>query len=121
MGRPLGHADARVAVTAGIAGTYGVVAVALISGTAGLSVKKPHPLGQTCQSAPALVRSFATAAFSWIVSFGCSCDGRDGIKLTRSVSGLIAMGLELMLTLGSAIEVAVSVTDVPTEVTGGAL
>jgi hypothetical protein len=39
----------------------------------------------------------------------------------RTCEGLIAMGLEVMLTLGSATDVAVSVTDVPVDVTGGAV
>ena len=44
------------------------------------------------------------------------------MKLTeRVVYGLIAMGLELMLTLVSATEVADIVTEVPVDVTGGAV
>lgn len=109
-------------VTAGTGGTYGVVVVAGIAGLAGLIVKKPHPLAQTCQSTPACVGSLATAAFRFTVASVCICDGRDGTKLTLSaVSGLIAIGLEVILTLGSAIEVAVKMTEVPEDVTGGAV
>jgi len=39
----------------------------------------------------------------------------------RTVDGVIAMGLELILTLGSATDVAVTVTEVPVDVTGGAV
>jgi hypothetical protein len=41
--------------------------------------------------------------------------------IDRVVDGLIAMGRELMLTLGSATEVAVIVAEVPVAVTGGAV
>ncbi len=122
MGRPSGQAEAVVAVTAGTGGTYGVVAVAGIAGMAGLTVKKPQPLAQTCQSIPARVTSLATAAARFTVALGCICEGREGIKLTESVvDGLMATGLELMLAFGLATEVAAIVTEVPEEVTGGAV
>lgn len=124
MGRPLGQPVAVVAVTAGTAGTYGVVAVAAIAGTAGLIVKYPHALAHTCQSIPAgaaWVESFATAAMRLVVAAVCIREGSEGMKFTASVSGLMAIGVELMATLGSAADVAVSVTDVPADVTGGAV
>ena len=118
----MGHVETLVAVTAGTGGTYGVVAVAGIAGMAGLTVKKPQPLEHTCQSTPALVVSLATAASRLTVALGCICAGSVGIKLTEGVvDGLIAMGLEMMLALGSATEVAVIVIEVPVEVTGGAV
>jgi hypothetical protein len=43
------------------------------------------------------------------------------MKLTFSVSGLIVIGLVLRLTLGAAIDVAVRMTEVPDELTGGAV
>jgi hypothetical protein len=98
------------------------VAVAGIAGIAGFTVKNPHPLEQTCQSAPASAASFATAAVRFTVAFDAICAGSEGIKLTeRVVDGLIAMGLELILTLESATEVAFTVTEVPSAVTGGAV
>ncbi len=89
-----------------------------------MMVKKPQPLAQTCQSTPALALSFgpATAATRFTVVSVCICDGSDGMKLTLSVvSGVIVTGLELMLRLGSATEVAVRVTEVPVAATGGAV
>lgn len=122
IGRSLDQPETLVAVTAGTAGTYGVVAVAGIAGIAGWIVKKPQPLAHTCQSIPALVASLATAAVRFTVAFGCSCDGSEGMKLTEGVvEGLMVMGLELTLALGSATEVAVRVTVVPVAVTGGAV
>lgn len=116
------HPETLVAVTAGTAGTYGVVAVAGIAAIAGLTVKKPQPLAHTCQSTPALVVSLATAAARFTVAFVSICAGSAGMKLTeRVVDGLIVMELELMLTLGSATEVATIVTEVPLDVTGGAV
>src|SRR5215470_1368705 len=122
MGKPLGQPETLVAVTAATGGTYGVVRVAGIAGTAGLIVKKPQPLAQTCQSAPALVASLTTPAVRFTVALGSICAGSEGMKLTEGVvDGLMAMGLELTLALGSATEVAVIVTDVPVAVTGGAV
>jgi hypothetical protein len=122
MGKPLGQPETVVAVTAGAEGTKGVMEVAGISCVAGLIVKKPHPLAHTCQFTPAFVGSLATAALRLTEASGCICDGSEGMKLTCSVvSGVIAMGEELMLTLGSATEVAVSTTLVPEDVTGGAV
>ena len=72
-----------------------------------------------------------TAAVRFTVAFVWICAGNDGMKLTeRTADGLIAMGVVelLMLTLGSATEVAVivtevavTVTEVPANVTGGAV
>ena len=85
-------------------------------------VKKPQPLAHTCQSTPACVESFATAALRLMVASVCICDGRDGMKWTASVvSGVMEIGFELRVTDGSLIEVAIKVTDVPEEVTGGAV
>src|ERR1700744_173692 len=85
-------------------------------------VKKPHPLAHTCQSTPAWVVSLATEAVRFTVASGCICPGSDGTKLTAGgVLGLMTMGLEVMLTLGSATEVAGGVTVVPVDVTGGAV
>jgi hypothetical protein len=117
-------------VTGGTAGTYGVVAVAGIAAIAGLMVKKPQPLAHTCQSTPAFVISsvtLLTAAARFTVAFGWICAGSEGTKPTeRTVDGLIVIGLELMLTFGSATEVAVIVTkvggtEVPVDVIGGAV
>jgi hypothetical protein len=122
MGKPLGHAETVVAVTAGTGGTYGVVSVAGIAGVAGFMVKKPQPLAQRFQSTPALVASFATAAIKFMVAFGSIRDGSEGINLTeRVVDGLIVMALDLAVALGSATETAVIVTEVPVVVTGGAV
>jgi hypothetical protein len=124
MGRSLDQAETLVAVTAGAAGTYGVVAVAGISAMAGFTVKKPQPLAHTCQSTPAFVASLATAAIKFTVAFVSICAGSAGMKLTaRVVDGLMAMGSNelLMLTLVSATEVATMVTEVPLDVTGGAV
>jgi hypothetical protein len=96
--------------------------VAGIGGIAGVMVKKPQSLAQTCQSTPAPAASFATAAVRLIVPLISICDGSEGMKLTeRVVDGAIVIGSELILTLGSATEVAVTVTDVPAAVTGGAV
>jgi hypothetical protein len=114
-----GHAVTVGVVTAGVAGTNGVVAVAGTAGIAGFIVKKPQPLAQTVQSVPAFVRSFETAAARFTVASAWTCDGADGTKLTERLVGLIAIGAELILTLGSAVEVALIVTAVPT--TGGAV
>lgn len=62
-----------------------------------------------------------TAAVRFTVAFVWTCAGNDGMKLTeRTVGGLIAIELEI-LTLGFAIDVAVTVTEVPGCVTGGAV
>ena len=96
--------------------------MAAIAGVAGLIVKKPQPLAHTYQSTPAFVVSLATAAVRFTVAFGWICAGNEGTKPTeRTVDGLMVMGLELMLMLGSATDVAVSVTEVPGDVTGGAV
>jgi hypothetical protein len=120
----LAQAETLVAVTAGTAGTYAVDDVAGIAAMAGVTVKKPQPLAQTCQSTPAFVLSLgpATAAVRFTVPFAATCVGSEGTKLTeRVVDGVIAMALELMLTLESATDVAVIVTEVPADVTGGAV
>ena len=112
-----------VTVTAGTAGIYGVVDVAGIAGIAGLTVKKPQPLIHTCQSTPAFVVSLTTAAVRFTVAFVWICAGSEGMKPTEEtvVNGLISMGLlELMLTDGSATEVATIVT-VVSVVAGGAV
>jgi hypothetical protein len=122
IGEPFGQPETEVAVTAGTAGEYGVFAVAGISGRAGSMIKNPHPLAQTCQSTPALLASFATAAVRFTIVFVWTCAGSEGTKLTDGVVfGLIVIGFEMILTLGSAAEVAVMVTDVPADVTGGAV
>ena len=85
-------------------------------------MKNPQPLAHTFQSTPALVVSWATAAFILTVAFGCTCAGSDGMKLTvRRESGVIVMALDVILTLVFATEVAVSVTEVPAVVAGGAV
>lgn len=54
--------------------------------------------------------------FVWI------CAGSEGTKLTDGVVfGAIRIGFELILAFGSAAKVAVIVTDVPVDVTGGAV
>jgi hypothetical protein len=118
----LAQAETLVAVTAGTAGTYAVDDVAATAAMAGVTVKKPQPLAQTCQSTPAFVVSLATAAVRFTVALVATCAGSEGMKLTeRVVSGVMAMALELMLTLESATDVAVIVTEVPADVTGGAV
>ena len=98
------------------------MAVAAIAGIAGLVVKKPQPAAQTSQSTPAAVVSLVTDAMKLTVAFGASCAGSEGTKLIeRVVSGLIAIGFELMVMLGLATEAAVTVTEVPVVVTGGAV
>jgi hypothetical protein len=117
----LGHAETVVAVIAGTASTAGVVGVSGIARISGLMVKKPQPLAQTCQSTPACDTSFATAALRLTVVLICICDGSDGTKLTLVASGLSVIGFELILTVGSAIDVAVSVTEVVGAVTEEAI
>ena len=98
------------------------MAVAAIAGIAGLMVKKPQPAAQTSQSTPATVVSLTTAAIRLTVAFGASCAGSEGTKLIeRVVTGLIAIGFELMVMLGLATEAAITVTEVPVVVTGGAV
>jgi hypothetical protein len=64
----------------------------------------------------------ATAAVRFTVAFVWICAGNEGTNPTeRVVDGLIAIGLELRVTLGSATDVAMTVTDVPVDVTGGAV
>jgi hypothetical protein len=118
----LDQPETLVAITAGIAGTYGVVAVAGIAGIAGVTVKNPQPLAHTCQSTPAFVASLATAAVRFAVALASICAGSEGMKLTEKVvDGWMVMALELILTAGSATEVATIVTGVRVEVTGGAV
>jgi hypothetical protein len=64
-----------------------------------------------------------TAAARFIVAFAWTCEGGDGMKLTaeRLVDGAIAIGGDAMLTWGSAVEVALIVTIVPADGTGGAV
>ncbi len=111
-----------VDVTAGTAGTSGVVAVAGIAAIAGLIVKKPQPLSHTFQSTPAFVLSLFTAATKFTLAFGWICAGSEGMKpIETTFDGQIVMGFELMLTLGSAVEVATMVAPVAVDVTGGAV
>jgi hypothetical protein len=122
IGEPLGQPETLVAVTAGTAAAYGVFVVAAIAGIAGLMVKKPQPDAQTSQSTPAAVVSLATAAIRLTAAFGASCAGSEGTKLIESVVlGTIEIGLELRVTLDLATEVAVTVTEVPVVVAGGAV
>jgi hypothetical protein len=120
----LAQAETLVAVTAGTAGTYAVDDVAATAAMAGVTVKKPQLFVQTFQSTPALVVSLgpATTAVRFTVAFAATCAGSEGIKLTeRVVFGVMAMALELMLTLESATDVALIVTEVPVDVAGGAV
>jgi hypothetical protein len=89
---------------------------------AGLIVKNPQPLGQTYQSTPASIVSFATAAIRLTVALAATCDGSEGTNAMEGVVfGLIAMEPELALDCGLATEVATIVTKVPVVVTGGAV
>jgi hypothetical protein len=129
MGRPFGQPVTVVLVTAGTAGTNGVVAVAAIAGIAGVVVKKPQPLAQTCQSTPAFVESFATAAIRFTVAAASSCEGAYGTNRTESaVAGTIVTGVDVTLTVLSAVDVATMATwpaasavVVPAGGTGGAV
>ena len=63
----------------------------------------------------------ATAATRLTVPSGCTFPGSDGMKLTEGVVfAAMVIGLDAMLTLESATEVAWTTTDVPGGV-GGAV
>ncbi len=92
-----------------------------MAGISGLTVKSPQPLAQTCKSTPALVPSFATIAAIFTVAPTGTREGAAGIKSTdRVVDELIVTGA-VMLTWGSAVDVATTVTAFPFDGTGGAV
>ena len=122
MGRPLGHPDTLVEVTAGTAATYEVFVVAAMAGISGVVVKYPQsPEHCTAQSTPALVESLMTAAFRLTVFPVSTWVGAEGTKLIVSAAEAVMFTVVDVLTLESAAEVAVIVTVPPVGTKGGAV
>jgi hypothetical protein len=80
-----------------------------MAGTAGLVVKKPHPLAHTLQSMPEFDESLLTAALRSTDVPTCILEGAKGTKETECVvEATMVMALDKVVALEKAVDVALT-------------